>query len=194
MVMVFASVSTTLPWQNGHLVGRMTGSFNRDSVIVAVSPGRASRHARQWMRQRRQAPSCCEPCRRRSPSTKHFPNGLRRGRMRCAPEPPHEDGWRQGDHRQKGPPREGRGAGHVPESAHGQNPGPRQRCFHRIGSHVLSVRTRVGNRCSRLHIIRRERVARPSRRGHRVGRANQGVDRCSLSRGRRKCRPRRSTG
>jgi hypothetical protein len=37
-VIVFASVSTRLPWQNGHLVGRAIASLNRNSDIVAVSP------------------------------------------------------------------------------------------------------------------------------------------------------------
>jgi CRP/FNR family cyclic AMP-dependent transcriptional regulator len=36
-----------------------------------------------------------------------------------------------------------------------------QRRCHKIGGHAPSVRTCVTNRCSRLHIIRRERVARP---------------------------------
>jgi hypothetical protein len=35
-VIVLASVSTFLPWQNGHAVGRLITSFNRDSDIVGV--------------------------------------------------------------------------------------------------------------------------------------------------------------
>jgi hypothetical protein len=41
-VMVLASVSTHLPRQNGHVVGRVTGSLNRDSNIVAIFPSCAS--------------------------------------------------------------------------------------------------------------------------------------------------------
>ena len=36
-VMVLASVSTRLPWQNGHAVGRLIASLNRHSLIVGVS-------------------------------------------------------------------------------------------------------------------------------------------------------------
>ena len=35
-------------------MGRVTGSFNRDSVIVAVSPWPRARHATRWLRQCRQ--------------------------------------------------------------------------------------------------------------------------------------------
>ena len=35
-VMVLAMVSTRLPSQNGHVVGRVTASLNRDSDIVAM--------------------------------------------------------------------------------------------------------------------------------------------------------------
>jgi len=35
-VIVLASVSTRLPWQNGHAVGLLIVSFNRDSDIVGV--------------------------------------------------------------------------------------------------------------------------------------------------------------
>ena len=45
------------------------------------------------------------------------------------------------------------GAEHVAESADGKNPGRHQRRLHRIAVHVPSVRTYVGNRCSRLHIL-----------------------------------------
>ena len=74
--------------------------------------------------------------------------------------------------------------------------GTRQRRFHKIGLHILSVRTGVGDRCSRLHIIRRARDARlrDEVTGYRVGRANLGAARCSLLRGQRWYRPRRSTG
>ncbi len=44
-VIVFASVSTRLPWQNGHAVGRLTTSLNRDSDIVGVSILPSSRYA-----------------------------------------------------------------------------------------------------------------------------------------------------
>ena len=68
--------------------------------------------------------------------------------------------------------------------------------FDEIGLHDLSVRTCVGHRCSRLHIIQRELV--PSTSGLvtpcRVGRASQGFDRCSLSRGRRSYLRHRNTG
>jgi hypothetical protein len=43
-VMVLAIVSTRLPWQNGHVVGRVTASLNRDSDIVAMFPSGAARH------------------------------------------------------------------------------------------------------------------------------------------------------
>jgi hypothetical protein len=36
IVIVLASVSTRLPWQNGHAVGLLIVSFNRDSDIVGV--------------------------------------------------------------------------------------------------------------------------------------------------------------
>jgi hypothetical protein len=35
-VIVLASVSIRLPWQNGHAVGLLSASFNRDSDIVVV--------------------------------------------------------------------------------------------------------------------------------------------------------------
>jgi len=35
-VIVFASVSIRLPWQNGQAVGRLTASLNRDSDTVCV--------------------------------------------------------------------------------------------------------------------------------------------------------------
>jgi hypothetical protein len=54
----------------------------------------------------------------------------------------------------------------LAESADGNNPRRHQRRFQKIGVHVLSVRTRIGNRCSRLHIIRREPAER--RRGFRA--------------------------
>jgi hypothetical protein len=37
-VMTLASVSTALPWQNGHVVGRVAASLNPDSDIGALHP------------------------------------------------------------------------------------------------------------------------------------------------------------
>jgi|SoiMethySBSTD1v2_1073268.scaffolds.fasta_scaffold457041_5 hypothetical protein len=87
-VIVLASVSTRLPWQNGHAVGLLTASFNRDSDIVGVFDLAfikrfalfTNAHESELLRPRA--------------SAKYFPNSLRHGLRRCTPAP-HEHRARQ---------------------------------------------------------------------------------------------------
>lgn len=160
-VMALASVSMTLPSQNGHFVGRAIDSWSGDSGIVAASPrgvcvepievttlasyGTDERFVRSVRR-----------CRLASAvSAEHLPDGLRQAVGRRAPEPHDDRGGNQGEDGDNGPAREGCGARHVAESADGENPRHQQRRFQMFGRHVPSVRKPPRGGCSRLHNLRR---------------------------------------
>ena len=170
MVMVLAMVSTRLPRQNGHVVGRVTASPNRDSNVIAVFLRVHARHIDDVVAllkqndHQRQCSAGCDSSGKRDGALLDVSVMFNTSRHPCGPASI-------------------RGARH-------------QGRFDEIGSHGLSVPTCVGNRCSRLHIIQRELVLRRAARVTpcRVGRASQGFDRCSLSRGRRSYLRRRNTG